>query len=85
MDYIVKEGLWLYSHDIDPYAGGVFRHVRMEFTSGSKRLIGSFDPVPVVSFHLFYPVATTTYRMGIERYSGCLGTTPHLARPAACW
>ncbi|KAF9227010.1 cell division cycle protein 91 [Gyrodon lividus] len=22
----LKEGLWLYQHDVDPYAGGIFRH-----------------------------------------------------------
>jgi phosphatidylinositol glycan class U len=33
VDCTVKEGLWLYGHDIDPYAGGVFRHVRIEFVS----------------------------------------------------
>jgi phosphatidylinositol glycan class U len=25
--WTVKEGLWFYQHDVDPYAGGVFRHV----------------------------------------------------------
>ncbi|KAH7889100.1 PIG-U-domain-containing protein [Phlebopus sp. FC_14] len=24
--YRLKEGLWLYQHDVDPYAGGIFRH-----------------------------------------------------------
>ena len=60
----MKEGLWLYSHDIDPYAGGVFRHVRFELNSMTQ-MVDSFTPVAVITLHLFDCITTTTYHMGI--------------------
>ena len=29
IDFIVQEGIYLFNHDIDPYSGGSFRHVRL--------------------------------------------------------
>ncbi|KIJ11802.1 hypothetical protein PAXINDRAFT_15378 [Paxillus involutus ATCC 200175] len=40
----LKEGLWFYQHDVDPYAGGVFRHSPLLLSLFSAVL----PPVPVV-------------------------------------
>ncbi|KAF8445050.1 GPI transamidase subunit PIG-U [Boletus edulis BED1] len=40
----LKEGLWLYSHNIDPYAGGVFRHSPLFLSIFSTLL----PPLPIV-------------------------------------
>ncbi|KAF9236357.1 PIG-U-domain-containing protein [Melanogaster broomeanus] len=40
----LKEGLWLYRHDVDPYVGGVFRHSPLLLSLFSTVL----PPLPVV-------------------------------------
>ncbi|KAI9566946.1 PIG-U-domain-containing protein [Boletus coccyginus] len=40
----LKEGLWLYSHDIDPYAGGVLRHSPLFLSIFSTVL----PPLPII-------------------------------------
>ncbi|KAI9460305.1 PIG-U-domain-containing protein [Boletus coccyginus] len=40
----LKEGLWLYSHNIDPYAGGIFRHSPLFLSIFSTVL----PPLPII-------------------------------------